>query len=644
MKNNRHHSISTHSSRLLMLGVSSVLMACSASNQLESSDNTKAKTDAKPSVDLVVQTVVEEPKLPPNELRNELGKVEATHDASITQRPPERIAMPVIDHAPPPSAPPPAFIPPAEMLTTPNKVVNKSGNYAPAMREAPMLITHSGTQNNVQSSVQNTAKYQSYQENSWKRVAEDPVSTFSADVDTGSYANVRRFIQQGQLPHPDAVRAEELVNYFSYDYALPSKNDAHPFSVNTQLTVSPWNAKRQLLRIAIKGKDIAKESLPAANLVFLVDVSGSMSPPDRLPLVKSALKLLTTQLRAQDRVSLITYANGTQVVLTPTPGNQKDKINLAIDQLSAGGGTNGEAGIKLAYAQAHAAKIKDNKDSINRVLLATDGDLNIGITNDRDLKSLVERERKAGISLSTLGVGDSNYNEALMKKLADNGDGSYHYLDSLQEAHKVLVNEYTSSLATIAQDLKLQLEFNPALVKEYRLIGYELRALTREQFNDDKVDAGDIGSGHTVTALYEIVPQGSKGNVDPLRYQADKAIQGNSKQELAWLKLRYKTPGSSQSQLIETPIQQASMLPNIRAADQDFRFATAVAAWAQWLRGSSLIENFGPKEILALANSARANDRYGHRAEFVRLVELSSALHPAQAARQNVNADSQVNE
>jgi Ca-activated chloride channel family protein len=270
--------------------------------------------------------------------------------------------------------------------------------------------------------------------------------------------------------------------------------------------------------------------------------------------------------------------------------------------------------------------------------------LNIGITNDRDLKSLVERERKAGISLSTLGVGDSNYNEALMKKLADNGDGSYHYLDSLQEAHKVLVNEYTSSLATIAQDLKLQLEFNPALVKEYRLIGYELRALTREQFNDDKVDAGDIGSGHTVTALYEIVPQGSKGNVDPLRYQAEKAIQGNSKQELAWLKLRYKTPGSSQSQLIETPIQQASLLPNIRAADQDFRFATAVAAWAQWLRGSSLIENFGPKEILALANSARANDRFGHRAEFVRLVELSSALHPAQAARENLNTDGQANE
>lgn len=614
MKNDRHQLLSKHRNRLLILGMSSILVACSASSRLDSSDNAQAKADAKPRLNQVMPTVVEEPKLPQHELSKSTGKEDAA------ARPLERVFMPAIvsQAAPSPAAPPPAFIPPPEMMVAPSM----AANYAPPLREASIII--------AQSNAQNTAKYQSYQENSWKRVAEDPVSTFSADVDTGSYANVRRFIQQGQLPNPDAVRAEELVNYFSYDYALPNKDELHPFSVNTQLTTSPWNATRQLLRIAIKGKDIAKDSLPAANLVFLVDVSGSMSPQDRLPLVRSALKLLTTQLRAQDRVSLVSYANGTQVVLTPTPGNQKDKINLAIDQLSAGGGTNGEAGIKLAYAQAHAAKISGG---INRVLLATDGDLNIGVTNDKDLKSLVERERKAGISLSTLGVGDSNYNEALMKKLADNGDGSYHYLDSLQEAHKVLINEYTSTLATIAQDLKLQLEFNPALVKEYRLIGYELRALTREQFNDDKVDAGDIGSGHTVTALYEIVPQGSKGNVDPLRYQTDKAIKETSKQELAWLKLRYKQPGSTQSQLIETPIQQATMLPNIRAADQDFRFATAVAAWAQWLRGSSLIENFGPKEILTLANSARGNDRFGHRAEFVRLVELSAALHPEKIAR-----------
>ncbi|MBC3872063.1 VWA domain-containing protein [Undibacterium sp. LX15W] len=527
--------------------------------------------------------------------------------------------------------PPPAYIvSPAEMSPV-SKVANSP------MQQMSRSVQENAKLDMSQASVTTTAKYQKIQENSWKLVTEEPVSTFSADVDTGSYANVRRFIQQGQLPAHDAIRAEEMVNYFSYDYALPKKDDAHPFSVHTQLSASPWNASRQLLRIAIKGKDLAKETLPAANLVFLVDVSGSMDMPDRLPLVRSSLKLLVAQLRPQDRVSLVTYANGTRVVLPATAGDQKAKINLALEQLSAGGGTNGEAGIKLAYAQAHAGKIQGG---INRVLLATDGDLNIGVTNDRDLKALVERERKAGISLSTLGVGDDNYNEALMKKLANNGDGSYHYLDSLQEAHKVLVNEYTSTLATIAQDLKLQVEFNPALVKEYRLIGYELRALTREQFNDDKVDAGDIGAGHTVTALYEIVPKGSKGNIDALRYQPNISDKAPSKEtqnkealsdELAWLKLRYKTPGSEQSQLVETPIKQTNMVDNIKSADQDFRFATAVAAWAQWLRGSSLIANYGPKDILALANSARGSDRFGHRAEFIRLVELSAALHPVQA-------------
>ena len=607
--------------RFLLLGVSSVLMACSASSHLETSsgEQVEAVAKQKQTVDLQMK-VVEEKFEPPQMQRSYEKKKDLSPQTSQNStRAIASVSNVKPAMAPASSYPPPAFISPSKTIVLPAE----NASYAPATREAPMIVA------------QDTAKYQSYQENSWKRVAEDPISTFSADVDTGSYANVRRFIQQGQLPNPDAVRAEEMVNYFTYQYALPKSDEVHPFSVQPQLTVSPWNPKRQLLRIAIKGKDVAKESLPSANLVFLVDVSGSMSPQDRLPLVRSALKLLTAQLRAQDQVSLVTYANGTRVVLTPTAGDQKEKINLAIDQLSAGGGTNGEAGIKLAYAQAHAAKIKGG---INRVLLATDGDLNIGVTNDQDLKSLVERERKAGISLSTLGVGDSNYNEALMKKLADNGDGSYHYLDSLQEAHKVLVNEYTSTLAPIAQDLKLQLEFNPALVKEYRLIGYELRSLTREQFNDDKVDAGDIGSGHTVTALYEIVPQGSKGNVDALRYQAEKNIatpisKDKHQQELAWLKLRYKTPGNSHSQLIETPIQAATMLANIRAADEDFRFATAVAAWAQWLRGSSLIENFGPREILALANSARGNDRFGHRAEFVRLVELSSALHPVQVSQ-----------
>ncbi len=483
------------------------------------------------------------------------------------------------------------------------------------------------------SQIQNTAKYQEFKENPWKRVAEEPVSTFSADVDTASYANVRRFLQRGSLPTPDAVRAEELINYFAYDYALPAANAKHPFSVRTDVATSPWNKDRYLLRVAIKGKDIAKETLPPANLVFLVDVSGSMSPADRLPLVKSALKLLTTQLRPQDHVSLVTYASGSRVVLPPTSGAEKNKIMLAIDQLVAGGGTNGETGLRLAYRQAHAGMIEGG---INRVLLATDGDLNIGVTDPATLKSLVENERKSGISLSTLGVGDDNFNDALMKKLAENGDGSYHYLDSLQEAQKVLINEYTSTLATIAQDLKLQVEFNPNNVAEYRLIGYELRALTREQFNDDKVDAGDIGSGHTVTALYEIVPAGGKGNVDPLRYGNDNPKADTTKntalqKEMALLKLRYKQPGESKSQLIEVAIDKPSASKpaiDINRADPEFRFATAVAAWAQWLRGSSLIGDFNDKEILSLARSARGEDKYGHRAEFIRLVELAATMKP----------------
>lgn len=500
-----------------------------------------------------------------------------------------------------------------------------------------------------------TAKYQSYEEHPWKRVAEAPVSTFSADVDTASYANVRRFLQRGQLPPHDAVRAEELINYFDYDYAAPKAASGQAFSVHTDIAVAPWAPTHQLIRIAIKGKDVAKESLPPANLVFLVDVSGSMSPSDRLPLVKSALKLLAQQLRAQDKVSLVSYANGTRIVLTPTSGDKKVQIMNAIDSLSAGGGTNGEAGIKLAYALAQEGKIDSG---INRVLLATDGDLNIGVYDPNELKALVERERKTGISLSTLGVGDSNYNDALMKKLADHGDGSYHYLDSLQEAHKILVNEMSSTLAVIAQDLKLQVEFNPQQVQEYRLIGYELRQLKREDFNNDQVDAGDVGAGHSVTALYEIVPRGAKPNIDPLRYQAAastktsapiKASGNELQKEVAWLKLRYKNPGESKSNLVEVGIKalaanstdeqngQSSKntvvaMPN---SDADFRFATAVAAWAQWLRGSTAIANFGPQEILALASSAKGADPYGRRGEFKQLVELSKALHPAPQAEKS---------
>ena len=517
----------------------------------------------------------------------------------------------------PPSLRLPEPVPPMRVITSPQATA--TANYGRIAGLPP-------EQAYVPPQAQNTAKYQEFADNPWKRVVEEPLSTFSADVDTGSYANVRRFINRGLLPPRDAVRTEEMVNYFGYDYAAPKAGDAQPFSIHAQIAAAPWKPEHGLLRIAIKGKDVAKASLPPANLVFLVDVSGSMSPSDRLPLVKSALKLLVQQLRSQDSVSLVTYADGTRVVLPATAGTEKEKIISAIDMLVASGSTAGEAGIRLAYTQAHSGYIRGG---INRVLLATDGDLNVGVTDPKQLKALVESERKADIGFSTLGVGDSNYNEALMKQLADIGDGSYHYLDTLQEAHKVLVNEFTSTLAVIAQDLKLQLEFNPANVNEYRLLGYELRALTREEFNDDKVDAGDVGAGHTVTALYEIIPKGVKGNIDPLRYQKQGTKQPTdsiAKDELAWIKVRYKEPGTSTSKLISFPVQMKDKLPAFASADTEFRFATAVAAWAQWLRGSTLIGDFSARDVLQIARDARGDDRYGHRAEFLRLVELSASL------------------
>jgi len=523
------------------------------------------------------------------------------------------------------------------MMSTPASVVSPAPmpSGAPVAARAMMAPLVAAPMMVAAPTPTDTAKYEAFADNPWKRVVEHPVSTFSADVDTGSYANVRRFINRGQLPEKDAVRVEELVNYFGYDYAVPPESNPHPFAVDTRLVVSPWNAERTILRIALKGKDVAKATLPPANLVFLVDVSGSMGPADRLPLVRSSLKLLANQLRPVDRVSIVSYANGTRVVLTPTPGNEKDLIINAINSLSAGGGTYGEAGIRLAYAQAREARIPGG---INRVLWATDGDLNIGVVSPQELKTLVETERKNGTSLTALGVGDNNFNEALMKRLADAGDGSYHYLDSLQEAHKVLVNEMTSTLAVIAQDVKLQVEFNPANVSEYRLLGYELRALTREQFNDDKVDAGDVGAGHTVTALYELVSKGKKGSVDPLRYQTSKAAKETDsgdvpeakhmgKQgELAWVKLRYKVPGQKVSKLVEFPVHKPAKTPTLAEADTDLKFALAVAGWGQWLRASTLIGDYAPDKILDLARESRGTDRYGHRAEFLRLVELSASL------------------
>lgn len=463
-------------------------------------------------------------------------------------------------------------------------------------------------------------RYAPITENPVKLVAEAPVSTFSIDVDTGSYSNVRRQLNAGMLPPADAVRVEELINYFPYDYGLPK--DQRPFAVHTELAPAPWNPERVLLRIGIKGQDLAKQSLPPANLVFLVDVSGSMYSPDKLPLLKSSLKLLVDQLRPQDRISLVTYASGTQVILKPTSGAEKATIKAAIDALQAGGSTAGASGIQLAYSTAEQNFIKGG---INRILLATDGDFNVGISDPRQLKSLVEEKRKSGISLSTLGFGTGNYNEQLMEQIADVGDGAYSYIDNLMEGHKVLVNEMTSTLATIARDVKVQIEFNPALVQEYRQIGYENRQLQREDFNNDQVDAGDIGAGHTVTALYELTLVGAKGSIDPLRYGKTAAVKHKQAGELGFLRLRYKQPEGSTSKLLEIPLQRSAIRP-LAQTSGDFRFATAVAGYGQLLRGGKYTGSWSYTEARQLAAGGIGPDHYGYRGEFLRLIDLTQAL------------------
>jgi Ca-activated chloride channel homolog len=464
-------------------------------------------------------------------------------------------------------------------------------------------------------------QYAALIENPIKQVIEAPVSTFSIDVDTGAYANVRRMLNAGRLPPADAVRVEEMINYFPYAYALPKENSR--FSVHTEIAPAPWNASRHLLHIGIKGQDVAKTNLPAANLVFLVDVSGSMHSGERLPLLKSALKLLVNQLRTQDTVSLVTYASGTQVVLEPTSGASKAKIIAALDNLQAGGSTAGAAGITLAYRMAEQGYIKGG---INRILLATDGDFNVGMTNFEALKNMAEEKRKGGVSLSTLGFGVGNYNEKLMEQLADAGNGNYSYIDTLNEGQKVLVDEMTSTLATIAKDVKIQIEFNPAVVSEYRLVGYENRMLKREDFNNDKVDAGEVGAGHTVTAIYELTLKGNAASVDPLRYGKEKVAGKNATGELAFLRLRYKEPEGDVSKLAEWALQGQDIKSSLNQASAEFRFAAAVAAFGQQLRGGKYGGNMGYADIARLAAESRGTDTFGYRGEFLRLVNLAQSL------------------
>ena len=466
-------------------------------------------------------------------------------------------------------------------------------------------------------------QYQALADNPIHSVAEAPVSTFSADVDTGAYANVRRLLNQGRLPPEGAVRLEEMVNYFPYDYALPT--DGSPFGVTTELAPSPWNPHTRLLRIGIKASDRAVAELAPANLVFLVDVSGSMDRREGLPLVKSTLKLLVDQLRAQDRVSLVVYAGDSRVVLEPTSGREKAKIRTAIDQLTAGGSTAGASGIELAYQMAQQAFIPKG---INRILLATDGDFNVGISDFDSLKQMAVDKRKTGVSLTTLGFGVDNYNEHLMEQLADAGDGNYAYIDNLREARKVLVDQLGSTLAVVAKNVKLQVEFNPAQVSEYRLLGYENRALKREDFSNDKVDAGEIGAGHTVTALYEIVPKGEKGWLEPLRYGSAESATSAKSGELAMLRVRYQLPEGGNSRLIERPIAAGSE----GKASDDLRFAAAVAAFSQQLKDGRYTGDFNLKDTEALARGARGDDPFGLRSEFVQLVELAQSLRTTTAS------------
>lgn len=477
--------------------------------------------------------------------------------------------------------------------------------------------------------IEQRERYAALESNPLQLASEHPVSTFSIDVDTGAYSNVRRFLQQGQLPPSDAVRVEELVNYFDYAYA-PPRDRATPFSVLTEIAPTPWNAKTQLLHIGIQGWKPEGRRLPS-NLVFLVDVSGSMNDADKLPLVKSSLKLLTQQLTKDDRISLVVYAGASGVVLEPTPGNQTATIVAALDRLQAGGSTNGAAGLQLAYDMARQGYIEGG---VNRVLLATDGDFNVGTTSFERLLDLVKEQRKSGVALTTLGFGQGNYNEQLMEQAADAGNGNYAYIDSLSEAQKVLVRQREATLTTIASDVKIQVEINPALVSEYRLIGYENRLLRREDFANDKIDAGEIGAGHTVTALYEITLAGSGGErVEPLRYGETKAVPAKG-DELAHLRLRYKLPAegmNAASRLIEQPLYRRDIAANLDRSSDAFRLSAAVTAFGQLLRGGSYTGGMDYAAVAKLARAARGDDPYGEAGEFLKLVELADSLSAKQA-------------
>jgi len=502
----------------------------------------------------------------------------------------------------PPAPPPPPAVVANEAVVTSKRVGPSGGAFLPGPRPGDI----------------ETERYPHAAANPIKRTAEEPVSTFSIDVDTAAYANVRRFLHDGSRPPRDAVRVEELINYFDYGYPTPASR-TEPFRAFVAVTPSPWAAEREILQIGLKGYDLPHAEQPPLNLVFLVDTSGSMWSEDRLPLAKKALNILIDQLGPRDRVAMVAYAGSAGAVLSPTDGRQKLKMRCALAALQSGGSTAGGQGLALAYALAQQ---NFDPNAVNRVILMTDGDFNVGVADPEKLKDFVAEKRRSGVYLSVYGFGRGNYNDVMMQSLAQNGNGTAGYIDTLSEARKSFRDDFSGSLFPIADDVKVQVEFNPAVVSEYRLIGYETRLLNREDFNNDRVDAGEVGSGAAVTALYEITPTGARASSDPLRYGAGPARPPQaSAGELAYLKVRYKLPGGRDSRLMTRPITGADRYANLAAAPEQVRWAVAVAGFGQRLRGDPRVDDrFGWKEIGDLAQGARGQDPFGLRAEFVQLV------------------------
>jgi Ca-activated chloride channel family protein len=542
---------------------------------------------------------------------------------STTQTSDDRDEVVVTDGlAPPPPPPPPVATPSPqqaqEMGRARAAVGGVVGNYA---QTAPQPMPGDIDREN----------YEDVDTNPVRMVSTDPVSTFSIDVDTASYSNVRRLLTSGRLPPQDAVRTEELINYFRYDYPLPESRE-QPFSTNVTVAPSPWAEGRQLVHIGLQGYNIVPRERPPLNLTLLLDVSGSMAEENKLPLVIQSMRMLVEQLNARDRVAIVVYAGAAGAVLEPTPGSERGRIIAALENLHAGGSTAGGEGLRLAYALTEQ---NFRRNSVNRVIIATDGDFNVGINDPEELEDFVERKRDTGIYLSVLGFGGGNYNDLLMQRLAQNGNGVAAYIDTLNEARRVLRDEMASNMFTIANDVKIQVEFNPARVAEYRLIGYETRMLNREDFNNDRVDAGEIGAGHAVTAIYEIVPVGGRTFNDPLRYQNERAAPSTAS-ELAFLRIRYKLPGQTTSRLIERPITDRDAVRDIAQAPEATRWAAAVAGYGQLLRHDQFLRTgYGYDDVINLAQSARGRDEFGWRAEFIQLArsaQSAAALPTAQNA------------